>query len=156
MTTKHIYAVQCSVSICHTPPISTKLSVHQFPFTQSPTFPCQNSLFWTDVVSLHSEQHKVLSILKPFTSKPKNTTDQILMSSKKSVIAWKTQVEKNKPIKSLTVSWFNLAAGNYALDSHSLTFSLSPHRHEEENGQKVKLVRWDKDSLIRQQRKYYY
>ena len=54
---------------------------------------------------------------------------------------------------SLWVLWFNLAANNEALDSHSLTPPLSVQQDGEENWQKVKLIGWDKDCLIRQQRK---
>jgi len=53
------------------------------------------------------------------------------------------------------MSWFNPAAGNYALDSRSLTPPLPPQWDGEEDGRKGKLVGLDKESLVRQQRKYY-
>jgi len=51
-----------------------------------------------------------------------------------------------------TVPLFNPSAGNYAPDSRSLTSLLPPSWDGEENGPKVKLVGWDKDSLIRQRK----
>jgi len=42
---------------------------------------------------------------------------------------------------------FNPEAGNYALDSHSLIPLLLPRGMEKRNGQRGKLVGWDKDSL---------
>ena len=47
--------------------------------------------------------------------------------------------------------WFNLATSNW---DHAAAHSLRPPRWDgEENGKKVKLVGWDKDSLIWQQKK---
>ena len=52
------------------------------------------------------------------------------------------------------MSWFNLAAGNYALDSCSLIPPLHPRREGEEKWTKGKTCLWDKDCLIREQSKY--
>ena len=48
-----------------------------------------------------------------------------------------------------------MTAGSWALDSCLLTPRLPPSEMGRRNGQKVKLMGWDKDCLLGQQRKYY-
>jgi len=51
------------------------------------------------------------------------------------------------------VLWFNLAAGNWDHAAAHLLLPISPSAGWRGSGQKLKFVGWDKDSLIRQQKK---